>query len=90
MKQLLTLVRPDGSVLADSTCFAKEKFLDATTLDVTGTWKVIVDPPGPPAEKMTLQTFDIADQTGTVATDGTPTAISLTKPGQKRTTSRSP
>lgn len=82
LKQLLTLVRPDESVAADSACSGKRRFLDATTLNVSGTWKVVVDPPGPAAETATLQIFDIVDQTGAVATDGTPTVITISAPGQ--------
>jgi hypothetical protein len=82
LKHLLTLVRPDDSVAADSTCIDKNKFLDATTLDVTGTWKVVVDPEGAAAPSATLQIFDVVDQTGAVATDGTPAAITISQPGQ--------
>jgi hypothetical protein len=82
LKHLLTLVRPDDSVAADSTCTDKLKFLDATTLDATGTWKVVVDPEGAAAPSATLQIFDVVDQTGTVATNGTPTAITISEPGQ--------
>ena len=38
LKSLLTLVRPDDSVAADSTCFSKDKFLDAFSTAPTVPW----------------------------------------------------
>ena len=56
--------------------------INATTLDATGTWKLVVDPVDAAAPKLTLQIFDIVDQTGVVATNGTPSAITISEPGQ--------
>ncbi len=80
----IDLVRPDGSQLASTSCFVvNPSFLDATALDATGTWTVIIDPDGqgPWVGTTTVQVFTVTDIDSPI-TVGQPETASFTIPGQ--------
>jgi hypothetical protein len=81
----LELVRPDGST-ADTIgqCGTSDAFLDAFTLDQSGTWKAVLDPVGPTTGTATFKTFLVVDQGGTITPSASGAAISatVTTPGQ--------
>ena len=58
----LSLVRPNGTTLVGpvSSC-TDNAFVDATTLDATGTWTVFIDPQGPATGQANLQTYSVVD-----------------------------
>jgi hypothetical protein len=67
----LSLVRPNGSTLAGpvSTC-TDNAFIDATTLDATGTWTVLIDPQGPGTGQANLQTYSIVEVAHAIKPNG--------------------
>jgi hypothetical protein len=79
----LALVRPDGSWLNWAGTCGSDAFVDATVLDVTGTWTLMVDPVGTAVGTASVKLYLDTDQTGTILTNGTAKAVSLTTPGQR-------
>jgi hypothetical protein len=82
---ILTVLRPDNSVFANTSCASPSAFLDATALDATGTWTVVIDPQGPSTGTAALQVSNVVDQTGTITPGGATVAINLPTPGQNAT-----
>ncbi|HEX4489874.1 MAG TPA: hypothetical protein VH914_01600 [Acidimicrobiia bacterium] len=78
----LTLVRPDGtnSVAVPSTC-ADGAFLDAVTLDATGTWQLAIDPQGASDGTVRAQIYTVVDDVRTIAPSGTPKSFTAQQPG---------
>jgi hypothetical protein len=81
------LVRPNGStkagqVYCGSAGQTTTQYIDATTLDATGTWTVVVDPAFWNTGTATLQIYDVVDQTGVANLDGTPVNLDLSAAGQ--------
>ncbi len=74
-------LRPDGTRLADQG-YCSDAFKEVTTLDQTGTWTLAVDPNdgGTGAARVSLSA--VADQTGSIATNGTAQPVSITTSGQ--------
>ncbi len=79
----LKIVRPDGTNLVSTSSTSQAMFVDATTLDQTGTYAIAVDPSGSTTANMTLTLYDVpADTTGTVVVGGSSVAVPLGTPGQ--------
>jgi hypothetical protein len=79
----VSLRRPDGSRLGNAAVSCKQvAFLDSLTLDVDGTWAILVDPQGARLGTANLSAFNTNDQTGLTHLDGTPFAIDLSSPGE--------
>lgn len=55
---------------------------DVTLPSTSTAYTVFVDPEGANTGSVTLQLFSTSDQTGTIATDGTPSNVSIATPGQ--------
>ncbi|WP_428381880.1 Calx-beta domain-containing protein [Nevskia ramosa] len=51
-------------------------------LDQTGDWAVVLDPAQRDTGSTSLQLYQVTDQTGSIATNGTATTVNLTTPGQ--------
>lgn len=79
-----TILKPDGTALAAPACMEGGGFIDATTLPVTGTYRIRVDPQAHSTGNVTFNLYSVTDSTGTIATDGTPSALSFV-PGQNGT-----
>jgi len=52
---VVSLERPDGSVLASSSTCTKSLTLQSITLDVTGSWTLLIDPQGPATGTMIIR-----------------------------------
>jgi hypothetical protein len=80
---VIALLRPNSSQLGSSvsTCGANA-FLDAQTLDATGTWTILVDPQGSASGHLTLQAYAVTDQTSAIVRNGVSVPVSITTPGQ--------
>jgi hypothetical protein len=78
------LIRPDGTRLTGTACYAiTPSFIDATALDVTGSWTLVIDPyrDGPWVGTMTVEVFTVTDVDEPI-TVGTPLQVTITTPGQ--------
>ncbi|MEV6522463.1 hypothetical protein AB0M43_11010 [Longispora sp. NPDC051575] len=77
-----TLRKPDGGTLLTSNCGVSCVF-ETFTLPTTGTYSVAYDPKYDLTGTVNFRAWAVAaDLAGTVATDGTATAVSTTTPGQ--------
>jgi YD repeat-containing protein len=77
----VSILKPDGSVLAAPTCMEGSGFIDQTTLPVTGTYKIFVDPQSVATGSLTLNLYSVNDFTGTITAGGSSVTLSLS-PGQ--------
>ena len=78
----VVLYAPDGTQLGTSQVCGGNGFIDATTLPVTGSYRVVLDPQGVLTDTAGLVTaFNVTDQTATLAS-GTGVHASLSTPGQ--------
>jgi hypothetical protein len=76
--------RPDGTTLAYSVFVSSGGgFIDATTLPVTGTYTILVDPQGSNIGSVTLTLYNVpADVTGSITLGGSAVTVTTTTPGQ--------
>ncbi len=82
----VSMVNPDGTVLAVPTCMEASGFIDVKTLGATGTHKIVVDPVATASGAVTLTLYDVPpDVTGTITPGGSPVTVSTTTPGQNAT-----
>jgi YD repeat-containing protein len=80
----VSILNPDGTTLAGpSFAGSSGGTVGQTTLPVSGTYTVVVDPRGINTGNMTLMLFDMSDVTGTIAIGGPDVTVSITRPGQK-------
>jgi hypothetical protein len=79
----LSLLRPNNSAFGNvvTTC-GTTAFLDSQTFDVSGNWKILVDPQGTRTGTANLQAFNTNDATGLAHLDGSNLAVETTNPGQ--------
>jgi hypothetical protein len=79
----LSLVRPDGTTLGApaSTC-TSSAFLDAQTLDQSGTWTVLVDPQGDATGTVTVQVYLVVDSLQKLKPRGPIASFTSTVPGE--------
>ncbi|MGH7966042.1 MAG: hypothetical protein ACRERD_30195, partial [Candidatus Binatia bacterium] len=76
---LVSIRKPDDTTLA----FAFNFFLDTQTLPVSGTYTIVVDPPGTDTGRATLTLYMVPpDVSGTLTLNGTLRPVSITTPGQ--------
>jgi Bacterial Ig-like domain len=80
----VSILKPDGTILVSPIGVGTvEKFMDAKTLPVTGTYTVLVDPQGTSTGTMTLTLYLVpADVTATIAPGGPPVTVTTTSAGQ--------
>jgi RHS repeat-associated protein len=81
---------PDGTILGSQTCVQPPagSFIDTMALDVTGTYRIVVDPTGGNTGSATLTLYDVPpDQSGTVTIGGPSSTVSISTPGQNGTRS---
>jgi subtilisin family serine protease len=80
-----SLIGPDGNPVGGGTFFGPgiTAFMDTRTLPATGTYAIVVDPPGAATGGATFKLFDVPpDIAGTIALGGTPTRVDMGTPGQ--------
>ncbi len=79
----VTLYNVHGTSLASKFTCSGNDFLDTLSLQVTGTYSLVVDPSGANTGSLTLTLFDVPpDVTGTVSIGGPGVPVSFTTPGQ--------
>jgi YD repeat-containing protein len=81
----VTILKPDGTVLVPATCMEGGGFIDATTLPVTGTYRIFVDPATWSTGDLDMRLRFITDFTGSL-TFGTPVSIPLVEGQNARLT----
>jgi hypothetical protein len=81
-----SIKNPDGTTLTSINLCSASDFLDTVTLPVTGTFTVLVDPPGTITGSQTLLLNDVPpDVTGSITPGGSSVIITTTTPGQNVT-----
>lgn len=80
----VSLIKPDGSVLAGPTSFnTSGGVIDTQVLPTSGTYAIFIDPSGAYTGNVTLTLYNTADVTGTITIDGSSVTPTLTVPGQR-------
>ena len=80
----VSLIKPDGSVLAGPTSFSTAGgVIDTQVLPTSGTYAILVDPSSTYTGNVTLTLYNTADVTGTITIDGSSVTPTLTVPGQR-------
>jgi hypothetical protein len=71
----VSVLKPDGSVLAPATCMEASGFIDTLTLPSSGTYTIAVDPKSHAVGDVTLTLYDVpADFTSSIVPGGSVTA----------------
>ena len=79
----ITLLKPNGTQVFTVSATKTARFVDANTLPVTGTYKLIVDPNLDHTGKVTLKLYNIPADASNTMTIGSPgTTVTTTVPGQ--------
>jgi YD repeat-containing protein len=80
---VVSILKPDASVLGGSSSMTTSGFIDATLLPATGTYTIVIDPERSGTGRLTLTLFEVAaDAVATTTPGGTPARLSMTTPGQ--------
>ena len=80
----VSLIKPDGSVLAGPTSFdTNGGVIDTQVLPTSGTYALLVDPSSTSTGTVTLTLYNTADVTGTITVGGASVTPTLTVPGQR-------
>src|SRR5262249_26560209 len=76
--------KPDGTALVQPFIGEfSEAFVDSTTIPVTGTYTLSIDPFNTNIGTVTAVTYLFNDLSGTITTDGSPLTVTIPTPGQK-------
>ena len=78
----VSLIRPDGRVLATTTVGTNGGFLDAVALPLAGAYSIVVDPQGTLTGGATLLLHDVPADATAAGALGSTTSIATTVPGQ--------
>jgi YD repeat-containing protein len=79
----VAVYRPDGTALVSPFIASPgETFIDGTAIPVTGTYTLVIDPFSTNTGSLTATIYLFNDQSGTIATDGTPATVTISTPGQ--------
>jgi hypothetical protein len=79
----VSLVRPDGRTVTTINVGTTGGFLDATSLALTGTYSIVVDPQSTSTGEATLTLHEVpTDVSAAVVPDGSSVTVALTAPGQ--------
>jgi YD repeat-containing protein len=79
----VSILNPNGSVLAAGTCMEGSGFIDVTTLGSTGTFTIKIDPAETAVGSVTLTLYSVpADASASVTVGGSAATLTTTTPGQ--------
>ena len=79
----VSVLKPDGGVLAAPSCMEGSGFIDVVTLPTTGTYTIVVNPDGVATGSLTLALNNVpADYTGTITAGGSAVTVSMPTSGQ--------
>ncbi|HYJ84990.1 MAG TPA: IPT/TIG domain-containing protein [Pyrinomonadaceae bacterium] len=76
------IYNPDGSTLASVGFSQTGTFIDTKTLQSSGTYGIVYDPPYIYTGSATFTLYDAPDVTGSVVIGGPPVIVTITTPGQ--------
>lgn len=77
----VSILRPDGLTLSSfGTCGSF--YVDRTTLPITGTYKIVVDPPNGITPNINITLYNVLDFHGTIPVNGSATPVPISIPGQ--------
>ena len=78
----VSILRPDGTLLASTGIATYSSFLDAQTLPATGTYTILIDASATSTGSVTMALNNIQDVTGTITIGGSTVTLTTTVPGQ--------
>jgi len=79
----VSVLRPDGSSLVDSTSVCFSAFIDRQVLPVSGNYVIVLVPASTETVLATLTLYNVApDATASIVSGGAPATVALTTPGQ--------
>jgi uncharacterized protein YhfF len=79
----VSILNPNGSVLAAATCMEISGFIDVKTLGTTGTYTIVIEPVGTATGNLTLTLYTVpADASVSLAINGGSATLTTTTPGQ--------
>ncbi|MBA3241724.1 MAG: IPT/TIG domain-containing protein [Acidobacteria bacterium] len=78
----ISILKPDGSVLASRSVSSSSAFIDATTLPANGTYTVLFNPYEMYTGSATLTLYDVVHTAGTITPGGSSVTTSNSVPGQ--------
>jgi hypothetical protein len=78
---VLELRAPDGRALRTGCVADGTGFIDTVTLPADGRYQILINPRGGSAGEMRLRVITVKDVTATIAADGRPVRVDLSKPG---------
>jgi YD repeat-containing protein len=78
----LTINKPDGSYLTNTSLFGSSGLYDAVTMPVTGTYTLVVGTPSGTTGSIALSVQVFNDVTGTITPNGPAVTVTTTVPGQ--------
>jgi len=80
---MVTILKPDTSVLAPATCMEAGGYIDATTLPADGVYRIQIDPYTSSTGSLTLTLNSVpADYSGSITAGGSPVTVTTTVAGQ--------
>ena len=79
----VSILKPDGTVLAPDTCMERTGLIDTKTLPADGTYTILVDPAGTATGSVTLTLSEVpADYSATITPGGSAVTATMSTPGQ--------
>ena len=79
----VSILNPNGSVLAPGNCMEGSGFIDVKTLGATGTYTIAIDPMEVAVGSVTLTLYSVpADASASVTVGGSSATLTTTAPGQ--------
>jgi RHS repeat-associated protein len=81
----ITVYKPDGSTLVNTTATSSGAFIDPVALPTTGTYTILVDPSGTTTGSLRLTGYDVTDITDSLnpTTAGASRTVTFSTPGQR-------
>jgi len=79
---VVSIFKPDGTVLASKTIDINGGYLEDNTLPVTGVYTIVVDPEGASTGSMKVSLLSVVDLAGQITINGFPVTVAIEVPGQ--------
>ena len=78
----VSILKPNGTVLASNTNLCSQGLIDTQVLPITGTYTIVIDPPGTNTGTFNFTLFVPVDIVGTITAGGPTVTVNLTTYGQ--------
>ena len=79
---VVSILNPNNSVLASTNLCGSSVFIDSTTLPLTGTYTIYINPQSTATGSVTVSLYAFGDITTSTGENGPPVALNITTPGQ--------